>query len=150
MRRSSRLALTTASARYVRPTITYNTTRYYSISVGGNTYADKQKAAENQYVLQREKELLDRLRAKGLNEQQANAVKDEIHEAAAAPPQAPAPTTQARPDFYASQTSDDYITHEEFHSFRRDIINKLRALEDEVLQIKVEQKKKKPSSTFSF
>jgi len=140
--------------------VSYSTTigapRYYSLSNvhdSPGAFSKKEKAAEDQYMQQHERELLERLRTKGFSDDEAKEVTEELRVIESNKAQSQPSSSSSTPsnNAYASYNSNqsrnrsgehDYITQEEFIAFRRDIVQKIRHLEDEILALQTSSKKK--------
>eukprot|EP01094_Clydonella_sp_ATCC50884_P019224 TRINITY_DN370_c0_g1_i1.p3 TRINITY_DN370_c0_g1~~TRINITY_DN370_c0_g1_i1.p3 ORF type:complete len:146 (+),score=58.90 TRINITY_DN370_c0_g1_i1:46-438(+) len=97
-------------------------------------YQERERAEEKRFAMERDREAIEKLRQKLMAEEQ-RAVEEHGPEAL---PDTPAPST-----FGGNLASSDNITMEEFLDFRKEMISKVRELEDELHTVKFQLKKKK-------
>jgi len=126
--------------------------RYYALSNvhdSPGAFSKKEKAAEDQYMQQHERELLERLRVKGFSEDEVKEVTEELRDIGIEPKKNQSSSSNSNSN-YGNQSrkyggadaGPEYITQEEFVAFRRDIVQKIRHLEDEILALQTSSKKK--------
>jgi len=128
--------------------------RYYALSNvhdSPGAFSKKEKAAEDQYMQQHEREILERLRTKGFSEDEAKEVTEELRDIGIEPKKNQTQSSgsgSSSNSNYGNQSrkygdsEPEYITQEEFIAFRRDIVQKIRHLEDDILALQTSPKKK--------
>ena len=100
-------------------------------AVAGNKFAEREKALEESHIRKHEKEALNKLR----EQLKANASAAEVHSSLNELEKA-----IAFDDVPASK--DEHVTATEFLNFRKELLNKVRQLEDEVAELKYKLSKK--------
>jgi len=112
-----------------------------NINAAGGAYQEREQSAEKNWALKRDQEALEKLRAHLKKEETLVAEKHgvPISEIAA---ETPVPKSTFSPAFKHDPAAGQYITLNEFLEFRKEMIEKVRSVEDELIAIKYALKKK--------